>query len=67
MLYPVYECDDFSWEDKILTIFKPKLIGMIRNHKDFNEIYLSINYNALVCPHLAKDENGFKPKRIVFV
>ena len=66
MLYPVYECDDFHWEDDILFIYKAKLVAMIKTHEDFNEIYKSLTYDALVCPQLVIDEKGTKPRIVLF-
>ena len=64
----VYTCAGYQFENEVLTIYQPKHIGMVSDVESFNT-YLSNSmkqYDAIVCPSLFTDENGNKPKIVVF-
>ena len=64
----VYICDDYQFENEVLTIHQPKHIGMVSDIESFNTYLFDSmrQWNAIVCPSLFTDENGNKPKIVLF-
>lgn len=52
MVHSVYKCEDFEFNDGVLTIWKAKEIAKVRTVEDFNLVSEMIEYNAIVCPGL---------------
>ena len=53
---PVYICEDFKIENKVLIIDKPILVGMVHGVNGFNMLINTLKYNAIICPELAGDD-----------
>ena len=64
----VYICDDYQFENEVLTVNQPKHVGMVNDVESFNTYLFDSmrQWNAIVCPELFMDENGNKPKIVVF-
>ena len=64
----VYICADYQFENEVLTIYQPKHIGMVSDVESFNTYLFDPmkQYDAIICPSLFTDENGNKPKIVLF-
>ena len=65
-LYPVYQCDDFSFSFGVLTIYDGYIVGMVKDLKGFNNLCENQDYNAIVIPELYKDEFGNRINSVIF-
>ena len=52
MVHSVYKCEDFEFNNGVLTIWKAKEVAKVRTVEDFNLVGDMIEYNAIVCPGL---------------
>ena len=50
MIHSVYKCDDFEFNDGVLTIWNAKEVAKVKNANDFNLVAETIEYDAIVCP-----------------
>lgn len=66
MLYPVYICEDYDFENGKLTIYDGELIAMIRSLDDFEPIKYTPNYNAMICPEFYQNDKGETAKIVIF-
>jgi hypothetical protein len=49
---PVYTCEDFKIENRVLIIWKPILVGMVFGPDSFNKLISTLKYDAVICPEL---------------
>jgi hypothetical protein len=49
-LHPVYKCEDYNVNDRVLLIENAQLLGMVQNVDQFNKLIQEEAYNAVVCP-----------------
>jgi hypothetical protein len=67
MLYPVYKCDDYDFNDGVLIIYKAELVGQIKNITDWDTVSRHIGmYDAMICPSMYKDRNGNTADIVIF-
>ena len=50
MIHSVYKCDDFEFNDGVLTIWNAKEVAKVKNANDFNLVTQTIEYDAITCP-----------------
>lgn len=66
MLYPVYKCEDYDFENGQLIIYDGELIAMIRSIDDFDPIKYTSSYNAMICPEFYQNDKGETAKIVIF-
>jgi len=66
MLYPVYKCEDYWMDQGQLTIYDAQLVAMVSNVDDFNAFTSSLDFNAIICPQLYKNDDGEVAKLVIF-
>jgi len=66
MLYPVYKCEDYWMDQGQLTIYDAQLVAMVGNVNDFNAFVHSLDYKAIICPQLYKNDDGETAKLVIF-
>jgi hypothetical protein len=49
---PVYICEDYKIENRVLIIWKPILVGMVFGHDSFEKLISTLTYDAVICPEL---------------
>ena len=65
-LYPVYKCDDYDFNDGVLTIYGGVLVAEIKNITEWSTITSMISYDAMICPSMYEDEKGNKVNIVIF-
>ncbi len=67
MLYPVYKCEDYDFNDGVLIIYNAELVAQIRNTTDWDTVSSHVGmYDAMICPSMYKDHNGFTADIVIF-
>jgi hypothetical protein len=55
-LFPVYKCEDYIINNRVLVIENPELLGMVQNKDQFNQLIYNEVYCSVVCPALLQSE-----------
>jgi hypothetical protein len=67
MFHPVYKCDDYDFNGSVLTIYSGVLVAQIKTLTDWDTISQHTGmYDAMICPSMYKDHNGFTADIVIF-
>jgi hypothetical protein len=67
MLYPVYKCDDYDFNDSVLTIYNSVLVAQIKTLTEWDTVSSHVGmYDAMICPSMYKDHNGNTADIVIF-
>jgi hypothetical protein len=63
-MYSIYVCDDFHYENKVLTIYQSTEVAQIETFEQYSIVYTILMSqspipNAIICPELFKQKNDF--------
>jgi hypothetical protein len=59
---PVYICEDYKIENRVLIIWKPTLVGMVFGPDNFKKLISTLTYDAVICPELYYLKNNDVPE-----
>ena len=67
MLHPIYKCDDYDFNDGLLTIYNAELVGQVRDITRWSVIEEHVGvYDAMICPSMYKDHNDNTASTVIF-
>jgi len=67
MFHPVYKCDDYDFNDGVLTIYNAELVAQIKDIKEWDAVSSHVGmYDAMICPSMFRDEKGNVPDIVIF-
>jgi hypothetical protein len=59
MFHPVYKCDDYDFNNGVLTIYNAQLVAQIKTLTDWETISQHTEmYDVMICPSMYKDTFG---------
>ena len=67
MLYPVYKCDDYDFNNDVLTIYNAELVAQIKTITEWSVIktYMEIT-DCVICPSMFTDKNNNTANIVIF-
>jgi hypothetical protein len=67
MFHPVYKCDEYDFNDGVLTIYNTQLVAQIKNITDWDTVSSHVGmYDVMICPSMYKDHNGNTADIVIF-
>ena len=67
MFHPVYKCEEYDFNDGVLIIYNAELVAQIQNITDWDTVSSHVGmYDAMICPSMYKDHNGFTADIVIF-
>ena len=67
MLHPVYKCDDYDFNGSVLTLYNAELVAQVRTITEWKTLDVYVGkYDAMICPNMFKDPNGYTADIVIF-